>query len=95
MKQQPKLWTHNFFQAAHTSYECFYFKENVLYHGWSQFKNDYIPMSDVTLSDPYMHPSRTCYMHEYGLKNSPMLKMLVPLHNENVLWRKRDVRMFQ
>ena len=90
MKQQPTLWTHNFNKAAYTSYECFYFKENVLYHGWSQFKNDNIPMSDVTLSDPYMHATRTCYMHEYGLKNGPMYKMPVPLNNMYVLWRRRD-----
>jgi len=90
MEKLPKLWTHNFNEAAYTSYECFYFKENLLYHGWSQFKNDNIPMSDVTLSDPYMHATRTCYMHEYGLKNGPMYKMPVPLNNMYVLWRRRD-----
>ena len=87
-----KQWSHEFDKAEKTSYECYYMKDNnILYHGWSQLKNDKIPMSALSQNDPYFHASRTCYMHEMGLPNSPMLKMLVPIHNENVLWRKRDV----
>ena len=90
MKQLHEKWTHDFHKAAQTSYECYYFRDNALNHGWSQVKNDNIPMSDILMVDPHKYPNRTCYMHEVGLKNGPMRKMFVPLYNMNVLWRMRD-----
>jgi len=90
-KNKTDVWSNNFIMAEPTSYECFYVRNDVLYHGFSQSANDNIPMSDLSKKDLHFLPTRICYMHEYGMKNSPVYKMHVPLHNLNVLWKMKDL----